>query len=126
MINPALKNLDDELKKDDQELQKVTADEKAAVTKITTLSGDIKKEEEAIREEKAKIVELERDIRTKNDEVRKTTELDKKLVNEIRSKKQKRDADHLKLTSIARANADAIRKSEIENRNKTHVNPSVN
>ena len=126
MINPALSNLENELRKEDQDFQKKQAEEKELAAKNAAISAKIKNQENEIRTKKGEIITLEKEVRFETDEIKKNTVLDTKLTNELRDLEHKREADHLRLTRITRENNDAIKKQELEKRSKTQARPSVN
>lgn len=126
MINPALSNLENELRKEDQDFQKKQAEERELAAKNIAISNKIKNQENDIRTKKGEITTLEKEVRFETDEIKKNAALDTKLVNELRDLEHKREADHLRLTRITRENNDAMKKQELEKRSKTQARPSVN
>lgn len=114
--NPALTNLERELRDEEAKLNQIKNADKEILAKNVALNVEIKAQEEAIRAKKAEIVALELKIRNENNEIKKDIAEDAKLKGQIHSLDQKREQDHLKLVKMTRDQADAIRKAEQEKR----------
>ena len=114
--NPALSNLERELKEEEAKLnQKKTAD-KEIVEKNVALNAEIKAHEEAIRAKKAEIAKLELEIRSEGNEIKKNVLTETTLRGEVRSLEQKREADRFRLLKLARDQEDAQKREAREKR----------
>ncbi|MEK7463729.1 MAG: hypothetical protein AAB610_01250 [Patescibacteria group bacterium] len=116
MNNPALANLERELKDEEAKLNQKKIADREMLEKNVALNSEIRAHEEAIRIKKAEIAKLELEIRTEGNDIKKNALAETALKGEIRSLDQKRAADSFKLMKMARDFEDARKKEEKEKR----------
>ena len=116
MNNPALANLERELKDEEAKLNQKKIADREMLEKNVALNSEIRAHEEAIRIKKAEIAKLELEIRTEGNDIKKNALAETALKGEIRSLNQKRAADSFKLMKMARDFEDARKKEEKEKR----------
>jgi chromosome segregation ATPase len=114
--NPALTNLERELKEEETKLNQIKNTDKEVLAKNIALNAQIKTHEEEIRRMKAEIAKLELEIKQEGNEIKKNSLEDTRLKNEIHSLEQKKQSDHFRMTKLTRDQADAVRKAEQEKR----------